>query len=139
METMLKLVALLAFATLASCGPDAAAPTTPVPQSIAGVWTLQTVNGAPLPFTITQVGANKTEAVSDQLTVTATRFTEVTQLRTTINGQVTLGSETDTGTYVVSGSNVTFRFDSDGSAGVGTIGIATLTIVQAGITLVYAR
>jgi hypothetical protein len=139
MGHMRKLAALLAFVMLASCGSDGSAPTAPVPQSIVGIWTLKTVNGAPLPFTIAQVGSDKTEATSDQLTVTATRFTEVTQLRTTFNGQVTTSSETDTGTYVVSGANAAFKFDSDGSAGVGTIGIATLTIVQAGITLVYVR
>jgi len=136
---MRKLVALVALATLGACGSDNSTAAIPTPISIEGTWTLKTVNGAPLPFTLVQVGANKTEATSDQLTVTKTTFTEVTQLRTTIDGEVTQSSVTDTGIYAVVGSNATFSFDSDGSKGVGTIGAGTLTIVQEGITLGYAK
>lgn len=138
MRTLAALLAVATFVTVAACGSDGS---TAVPNqaSIAGTWNLQRVNGSPLPFLLTQFGPSKSEATSDQLTATGSTFTEVTQIRTTVNGQVTNSAETDSGTYVVAGRNVTLMFNSDGSLGVGTVSGDTLRFVQAGISLVYSK
>jgi hypothetical protein len=128
------------FALLAltiACSSDSTGPTS---ASVAGTWNLQSVNGAPLPFVVAQTGANKTELTADVLTVTSSgSFTEITTVRTTLNGQVTTQTIPDAGSYVLNGNNVTFQFQSDGSVGSGTVSGSTLTVSTAGLSLIYKK
>jgi hypothetical protein len=127
--------ALLAL-TLA-CSNDSTAPT---PASVAGSWNLQSVNGTALPFVVTQTGTNKVEITADVLTATSSgSFTEITTLRTTQNSVATIQTGSDAGSYVLNGNNVTFQFQSDGSVGSGTISGSTLTVSEAGLSLIYKK
>lgn len=131
-KTFLALLAL----TLA-CSGDSTGPTE---ASVAGTWNLQSVNGTALPFVIAQTGTNKTEITADVLTVTSSgSFTEITTVRTTLNGTATTQTVPDAGSYVLNGNNVTFQFQSDGSVGSGTISGNTLTVSQAGLSLIYKK
>ena len=124
-------VALLAIACGDSTSPSASA---------AGTWTLQTVNGAPLPFVLLQVGADKLELTSDVITANSTgSFTQMTTLKTTEDGQVTTESIPDAGTYTQAGTAITFTFNSDGSTGTGTLTGNTVTVASQGYSLVYTR
>jgi len=124
-------VVLLAIACGDSTSPSA---------SVAGTWTLQTVNGAPLPFVIAQVGADKIELTSDVITANSNgSFTQMTTVKTTESGQVTTESIPDAGTYTQNGTAVTFTFNSDGSSGTGTLNGNTVTVASQGFSLVYTR
>jgi hypothetical protein len=129
---------LICAAVLAAgCGSDSTAPK----ASIAGTWSLQTINGTPLPFTIQAQGANKEEVTADIVTLTNDgSFTELASLRFTINGAVTTQSVPDAGRYTLNGTAVVVTFNSDGTSATGSWdGSNTITIADQGFAEVYRR
>lgn len=133
---MKKLFLAFLCVTLA-CSSDSTGPTE---ASVAGTWTLQSINGTNLPFVFAQTGANKAEITADVLTVTSSgSFTQITTVRITENGQVTTQTVPDAGSYVLNGTNVTFQFQSDGSIGTGTVSGGTLTVSTPGFSYIYKK
>src|SRR5215217_5217277 len=99
---MRRLTALLlvfaASVTFAACGGDSS--TSPASTSVAGTYTLRTVNGSALPFTLIQLGADKFEITADAVTLTeGGTWTESGTTRLTESGKVTTSSVSDAGTY----------------------------------------
>jgi lipocalin-like protein len=127
----------LVFAALACGGDDT---TTPTQASVAGTWTLQTINGSPLPFTLATSPA-KIELLSSVVNVTANgTWTSTTTNRTTFNGQATTTTSTDAGTYTLSGNNVAILSNTAGStAQAGAVNGNTLTLSQQGFVFVYTK
>ena len=129
------LLAAVAFAV--ACGSDS--PTGPA-VSIAGTWTLQTVNGSALPFIIAQIGQDKVELLSDVFVVSETgSFTETSTVRMTQNGVVTTNSAADAGSYTVNGTAVSLHFNSDNSTATASWSGNTMTTTDGGFALVYKR
>ncbi|MDB4888965.1 MAG: Lipocalin-like domain protein [Gemmatimonadetes bacterium] len=134
---MRKLVIALVLAAAAACGGDS---TSPVDASIAGTYKLQTMNGAPLPYTFFVEGNQKLELLDDQLVLTdGGTYAESGHSRTTINGQATTDANTDAGTYTRSGTAITFRSSADNSIVSGTISGSSVTVVIQGLSGVYTR
>ena len=134
---MRRLVPIVLCFALA-CGSDSA-PTQPTTASLVGTWVLQNINGVVLPATIGQTATSKTEMVSDIVTATAAgTYTAVAQVRTTVNGQATLSSESDAGTYTVTG-NVVVIHSNDGSAINGTIVGDTFSVAAGGIAYWFKK
>jgi hypothetical protein len=132
---MRKLLIFIGVLTMA-CGDSP----TEVQASVAGTWELSTVNGANLPYVITQSGADKIELTADVITATSTgSFTQQTTIKTTQNSQVTTQTLPDAGSYVMNGTAVTFTFNSDGSSGTGSLSGDTMTVTDGGFALVYKR
>jgi hypothetical protein len=105
-----------------------------------GTWRLQTVNGLPLPFTLPEEGVDKLELTAETITLIASgRVSMVTTFRVTDGGNVSAESVPDAGTYAVTGSTVTFMFDSDGSTPTATVNGDTMTLDDIGLTFVYRR
>jgi hypothetical protein len=126
------------FALLAlACGSDSS--TTPG-GTIAGTWSLKTINGTSLPFIVAQTGADKLEIVSDVYVISGTgSFTETTTLRATTNGVATTQSVADAGSYTLNGTAITVRYNSDGSSVTGSWSGNTITVTQDGLAAVYTR
>jgi len=100
---------------------------------------LSTINGLPLPFTI-QAANPKIEYLNEQLIVsTSGTFTQTYSARYTTNGVVSTQAFADAGTYVLNGTAATFRFNSDGSSGTGTVSGNTLTVAEGGFSQVYTK
>lgn len=134
----MRTIALISCALLVACSDDGT--TAPTMTSVAGAWSLQSINGTPLPFVVAQTGADKIELVSDVVTAVATgSFTQITTVRTTVSGQVTTQSVADAGAWTLNGTAVTFQFNSDGSVGTGSISGNTLTITQSGFAYIYRK
>jgi len=115
---MRRLVTLaLAAFSLAACG-GSDKPAGPS-ASIAGTYTLQTVNGRSLPSTIFQVGNDKLEVTGGSVTMNENEtFSGVTALRETVEGVVDDYSASCTGTYTRTGSTVAFaEAESDDCGG----------------------
>ena len=126
---------LLGSLVILACG-ESTAPERPE----LGTWRLQTVDGKPLPFTLDEPDVDKYELTGETITLVASgRVTMVTSLRVTNGGNVSLESVPDAGTFTVSGSTVTFRFDSDGSTPTATVTGDTMTLGDIGLTFVYRR
>lgn len=136
MRRVTALLALALSSVVACHGSDTTAPA----ASLAGTWNLTTVNGAPLPFTA-QAANPKIEVLNDQIVGTAAgTFTENGSLRITdATGAVSSQPIVDSGTWTGSGTAVSFRFDSDGSTGTGTITGNTFTVAGNGYSNVYIK
>jgi hypothetical protein len=77
-----------------------------------GEWVLEKVNGAPLPFTLSGSGANKTELMSDSLFLhEGFTYDETVEIRTTVNGQATTTKTTKAGPYAVAQGALVFMFN----------------------------
>lgn len=133
---MRKLFAVLALALAAACGSDSA---TNVQASIAGTYSLRTINGTPMPFILAQTGANKTEVTDDAITLNnGGTWTESGHYRTTTNGVATTSSVVDAGTYTLNGTAITLTSANTGVAS-GTVSGSTLTVVDQGLSAVYSK
>ena len=135
---MRYLSAALLLVALA-CGSDKIAGP-PTPASVAGRYSLKTVNGAPLPFLIGQVGTSKSEVLADVLVLSANgTFLQTSTIRNTTDGVATTSSSSEPGTFTLTGSTAKFVFDIDGSFGTGTIADRTLTLSGNGFVTIYNK
>ena len=135
---MRRLVPLVLSFALA-CGSDSTTASQPTTASLAGAWSLQTINGIALPFVVAQTATSKSEILSDVVTATAAgTYTEVTQTRTTLNGQATTSTDNDAGTYTVTGNAVVIR-SNDGSSASGTVSGNTFTVSVGGIAFQFKK
>ncbi|HYD53638.1 MAG TPA: hypothetical protein VEA99_13465 [Gemmatimonadaceae bacterium] len=140
MRRLLASAVLVVGSLLAGCGGDDGSPTEPTSGSIAGTYTLRTVNGNNLPFTILQVGADKIELMNETITVAeGGSFTQQGTVRLTESGTVTTESYADAGSYTRNGTSVTFRVNSDGTTITGTIANGSITAAADGFSLVYRK
>lgn len=134
---MRKWFAILLLALTASCGDNNS--TNPATASVAGTYTLRTINGTALPFTLFGSGANKVEITSDVVVLNeGGTWTETGNVRTTTNGQATNESSTDSGTYTRNGTAITLTSAASGSLS-GTVSNGTLTLTDQGLSAVYTR
>lgn len=136
MNRLAKAGACFTLFVAASCGGDSTAPGT---ANIAGSYALQTVNGAPLPFVVLQIGADKIEVLNETVTLAAgDTFTQQGSLRITQNGVVAIDSYAEVGEYTRNGTALNLVF-SDGTSGTGTISENTITVGVSGLSLVYRK
>lgn len=132
-----SIAALVLSLSISGCSTDTSIAPTQV--SVAGTWNLSTINGSPLPFTL-QAANPKIEYLNEQLIISASgTFTQTVNARYTNNGVVSTQAFADAGTYVLNGTAATFRFNSDGSSGTGTVNGNTLTVAQGGFSQVYTK
>lgn len=139
MRVLARFMAATVIAVAAACGGgDGNGGITEV-ASVAGTYSLKTVNGAPLPFVFLDESGYKLEITASGYTLSsAGTFSVTATFRETENGVVTTATETSTGTYSVNGSTVTF-IDTDGETLAGTISGNTLQFSEDGVTAVYMR
>ena len=134
----MRRLTLLVLGFAIACGGGEST-TQPTLESLAGTWSLHDINGVSLPLVIAQTGTSKTETLSDVVTATAAgTYTQVTQLRTTVNGVATTSSQSDSGTYTLTGNAVVVR-SGDGSTVNGTVTGNTFTIAASGVVFAYRR
>jgi hypothetical protein len=108
--------------------PSTPTTTGPTLTSMAGVWTLVTVNGNAVPAVVGQVGSDRVEIVSDALTLTATgTFTENGQVRLTTGGRTQTDPVAETGTFTIDGNTVNF-VGTGGVRRTATVNGNTMTI-----------
>lgn len=105
-----------------------------------GQWTLESVNGAPLPFTMSGSGANKTELVSDILMLyEGFTYDETIQTRTTVNGQATTTTTKEPGPYGISLGALVFSNNKGLPAKTGTVEGNKLTIAESNFVRVFTK
>ena len=125
-------LALFVAACSDSSGPDDA--------EVEGTFTLRTINGAVLPFTLEETSAGKVEVMSDFYTLNDDgTYDSTIDFRLTEAGEVTLDSANESGTYSVRGSRVTFTPSVDPSGYTATYADGKLTFTSENVTAVYVR
>ncbi|MEO8193131.1 MAG: hypothetical protein ABI681_04720 [Gemmatimonadales bacterium] len=111
-------------------------------STITGAYTLRTINGAPLPYTVSGSGEATTEIIDDVITLyQGGTYSEVGHSRTTVNGHVTNETSSDTGNYALGfGTSVTLRSNNLGSTTLVNIEDgSTMTMVKAGMAKVFRK
>ena len=140
-DNMRRLVALLpvfaALVTLTACGSDSA--TNAGPASVAGTYTLRTVNGSPLPYTVFQIDNDKYEITGGAVTLKeGGTWTQSAADRMTEGLSVVTSTFTATGTYTLSGSSITLVSPGTGIIS-GSVDSGTLSLTQDGVVAVYRK
>ena len=132
--------------TLVACGGDRATG----PQSVAGSYTLQTVNGTSTPAAVDQSSTQRLDVTAGTIVLTAdNKWSGSIGLRII---DLTSGQVQDEnsavpfagGTYTLSGSSLTLNDPTEGLVFTGTVANGTMTVsVDLGfsspLTLVYTR
>jgi hypothetical protein len=132
-----RLLAAITLVALAACGDS---PTEPTAASLAGTWTLQTVNGAAVPATVAGSGANRTDVSKGSVVLTAAgSYTQSVDLVTYTSGQPTTNTLGDAGTFSVSGSTITFTSSAGGSPQTATVNGSSMSLSFQGSTVVYVK
>ena len=109
-------------------------------STITGAYTLRTVNGASLPYTMSGSGANKTELMSDIITLfQGGTYSRERDVRITTNGQISHESTTEGGAYTLFGTSISMRAAGTGPQILAIINGDTMTIVEAGVTSVFSK
>ena len=136
-RTLLHCAMALPFTLAMACGSDTTAPV--VVTSVVGTWKLTLVNGAALPYVLS-TSDPKLEVIDQQYTITvANTFTTSFTLRETdLDGTVSTGTTSDSGTMTLADNTVTFTNKSDGSIVVASVTPTTMTI-NAGASQVFTK
>jgi hypothetical protein len=138
MNRIARVLTCFSLFVAASCGGSDS--TSPGTAGITGSYALQTVNGAPLPFTVLQIGSDRIEVLNETVTLSDNgTFTQQGSLRITENGAVSTDSYTEAGSYTRNGTALNLVFGSDGTTGTGTISENTITVGISGVSLVYRK
>lgn len=130
-----------ALAVMVGCGSDDS--TGPNENAVVGVYTLATINGQQLPVIVEQSGNDKAEITQGVVTLNANgTFSDVTQVRITVSGQVTMETETATGNWTRTASTVQFNPTNPAGSSAYTMtwdGDDRLTQVFGNFTLIYQK
>lgn len=133
------LMALAMAWTIAACGVFTESP--PGSSTSTGEYTLQSVNGAPLPFTTSQAGTTKSELVDDVIQLfQGGTFARTFHTRTTTNGQTVNTANTRTGTWGIGlGATITLTANEDRSTMTVSINARRMTSLLEGNNYLYMK
>jgi hypothetical protein len=132
-----QLAALVLIALAAACGSDS---TTSPEAEVAGTYTLRTINGAPLPFTLGTAGSATFVLVSSTVTLKADgTFTGSTTATETTGSSSTTSTESGSGTWTRSGTTISLRDSVDGGITTAQYADGSLTLVDTGFTMVFRK
>ena len=127
------ILAFLAFG-LVACGDDGMGP-----EDVAGTYTLETIDGNPLPWVTFETGADKIEITGGSVTLNADMTCSVsTTARVTFSGNVTTNTETHVCTYTIIDGDITLTRPSATDASASINGSA-LTITTDELVFVYRK
>lgn len=135
MRTRNLIAAVLLSVSIGACGGDGVTE----PDTVAGTYVLKTVDGKPVPVVVYEEPGYKLEIISSNYVLTeGGTFTNNASWKETIDGAVSTGNESSSGTFTVNGSTLSF-ISPGGDAFQGTRVGNTLTLNFEGIVAVYVK
>ncbi|HMA19630.1 MAG TPA: hypothetical protein VKO87_02440 [Gemmatimonadaceae bacterium] len=109
-------------------------------SSVTGTYTLRTVNGSSLPYTLPGGGTTKTEILDDVLNLyQGNTYSESGHMRVTVNGQVTTQIISEPGSYSLFGTSITFTSGDGKHIRLSNADSESIIFVEAGITQVFKK
>ena len=133
---MRKMLMALVVVLSAACNNDGLTGST----TVNGRYTLRTVNGSALPYTIAGSGANKTEVIDDTITLyEGFTYSRSAHSRVTVNGQASEVTTAESGSFNILGTSITL---SPGTGGTGTLVLVsgnTMTLSTSGFVYVFRK
>lgn len=133
---MRRLVLALGAISLLACGDSSG----PEVSSAVGTWSLVTINGSPLPYTVLLLQPSYRLEIMSATFVAAQNGTYAGSVTTreTDAGSVTTTTEPDNGTWSQAGNTLTITA-SDQTSSIATISGNTITLSESGFVSVYQR
>jgi hypothetical protein len=115
-----------------ACGGDSVTST-----DLFGSYTLSTVNGSPLPYSI----SSTEQVLSDKIVITNDKqWTENGSLSIVQAGQTDVGPFSDFGTVTQTGTEISlYSTDNSQTAYGGTFGKSSMTVTSIGFTFVFNK
>jgi hypothetical protein len=108
--------------------------------TITGAYTLRTINNSPLPYTINVNATTQKEIIDDMITLfSGGSYSRTQHSNSTVSGQTTSETYTESGGYVLLGTSVTLNPTPSGRSTITTIEGRTMTIVEDGITWTFMK
>lgn len=128
------------LAALAACGSDSTTTGPPPPPSVAGDYSLQSVDGKAPPDTVINTSDETVVFLNGTLSLKSDASYKLLfhSTRTTSSGTVS-DSSGSTGTYSVNGSTVVIRNSSTGDSVVATATLPTLTFTDGAEVFVFSK
>jgi hypothetical protein len=109
-------------------------------SSVTGTYTLRTINGSSLPYTLPGGGTTKTEILDDVLNLyQGNTYAESGHSRVTVNGQVTDQTISEAGSYSVFGTSITFTSGDGRRTRLSNADSESIIFVEAGVTSVFKK
>ncbi len=138
---MRNLIVLVALVAASACNLDTTTFKPSAVGNLAGIYNLQTVNGAPLPFTFKPNDTTTVNIDTDVMTLAENgAWGETINYRRTVGLAATTNESTSlSGVWTISGDQVNFR-TSGGLLYIGTATTTMLSLADASTTLyVFSR
>lgn len=108
--------------------------------TVTGAYTLRTINGSALPYTMQVDATTRKEIIDDMITLfSGGSYSRTQHANTTVGGQTTSETNTESGAYALVGTSVTLNPSPAGPSTVTTIEGKTMTIVESGITWTFMK
>ncbi len=108
--------------------------------TVTGTYTLRTINGSALPYTINVNATTQKEVIDDMITLfSGGSYSRTQHANIKVNGQTTSQTNTESGAYALVGTSVTLNPSPSGQSTVTTIDGRTMTIVESGITWTFMK
>jgi len=129
---------LVLLSVAIACGSDSSGP---VAVSVVGLFQLKTVNGTPLPATISSSLNSHTDLTADQLSVNADgTWSETSSFRIVSGATTTTTQGASIGVYQAANGQISFT-ETTPTPGTFSASVNgnTLTAIVTGVTLVYQR
>lgn len=133
---MRRLMIAFVVACSVACNNDGLTGST----TVNGKYTLRTVNGSALPYTISGSGANKTEILDDAITLyEGFTYSRSAHSRVTVNGTASDVTTSDAGSYSIFGTSVTLTSGTGGPTTLALVSGNSMTVTTAGLTYVFRK
>lgn len=109
-------------------------------SSVTGTYTLRTVNGSSLPYTLPGGGTTKTEILDDVLNLyQGNTYSESGHMRVTVNGQATNQTISESGSFSLFGTSITFTSGDGSHTRLSNADSESIIFVEAGVTSVFKK
>lgn len=109
-------------------------------STVFGKYTLRTVNGSNLPYTVTTIGTTKTEILGDTINFyEGFTFAEAKTTRITVNGTAASSTHVETGSFSLMGNSVFLRGNDGGPLQTAPIEADVMTFIYNGLTSVFKK
>lgn len=109
-------------------------------STVFGTYTLRTVNGTSLPFTVSGSGTTKSEILSDTIFLyEGFTFAESSHYRNTAGATATNETRIDNGSFSLLGNSVSFRSNDGSPVATYVIEADVMTVVKPGLTMAFKK
>lgn len=109
-------------------------------STVFGTYTLRTVNGSSLPFTVSGSGTTKSEILADTIFLyEGFTFAESAHYRNTVNGTVTSQIVTDRGSFGLLGNSASFISVDGSPVKTYVIDASVMHVVKPGLTMDFKK